>query len=573
MTRLVNDPQAFADEALSGYVASNEYYVRKVHGGVVRSTRSSRGEVAVVVGGGTGHYPAFAGWVGPGFAHGAACGNIFASPSASQVASVARHADNGGGVIFGFGNYTGDKLHFGLAAEQLRNEGMDVRILTVTDDVASGPADSKSQRRGIAGGLVVLKIMCAAAEAGLDIDEVERIGRKANSATASLGIAFSGCTLPGADAPLFTVADGTMAVGMGIHGERGISKSRLENATGVANVLLDGVFGDSPWKPGEKLALVLNGLGTIKYEELFVVYNIVHQKLDALKLKPLNPLVGEYVTSLDMGGLSLTATHLDEELAQYWMSPCDTPSFKFGPSVPKRELRPVESFELPRRTFAAASPESRRLAQLAVAGLALVKETVVRHADYLGDIDAVAGDGDHGIGMVRGVTAALEAARGVHEDGAGMQDVLSAAADAWAEHAGGTSGALWGAGLSAMAREFGNDGGMTDQKAVEAAQAFVDSVMKVGGAGVGDKTMVDSAVPFARELKKGIATSKSLCDALCAAALVAKASAENTAAFAARLGRARAHGGQSIGTPDAGAVSFALIVGALADSVSGKAVH
>jgi dihydroxyacetone kinase len=567
MTRLVNNPEDFADQALDGYVASNPYYVRKVHGGVVRATRSPKGQVAIVVGGGTGHYPAFAGWVGPGFAHGAACGNIFASPSASQVASVARHADNGGGVIFGFGNYTGDMLHFGLAAEQLRNEGIDVRIVAVTDDVASGPPDRQSQRRGIAGNLVVLKAMCAAAEAGLPIDEVERVGRKANAATSSLGIAFSGCTLPGAHAPLFTVADKIMAVGMGIHGERGISESPLENAASVAAVLLDAVFGDSPWKPGERLALVLNGLGTIKYEELFVVYDSIQKRIDELKLEPVNPQVGEFVTSLDMGGLSLTATHLDAELEQYWSAPCDTPSFKVGPCVPRRELKSVESFSLPQRAFSVASDESRRCARAAAAGLALVRQVVVDHADYLGEIDAVAGDGDHGIGMVRGVTAALQAAQEACDKGAGAQDVLSVAADAWAEHAGGTSGALWGAGLSAMARTVGNDDFVNSRVAVAAARAFVDSVAKVGGARVGDKTMIDAAAPFVTELEKQVAASAGLAAALSAAARVARQAAEDTTTFAANLGRARAHGDQSIGTPDAGAVSFALIVAVLAEGL------
>src|SRR4051812_41203812 len=227
MTRLVNDPGDFAEDMLNGFAAANARYAQKVHGGVVRSTESPRGQVALVLGGGGGHYPAFAGWVGPGMGHGAACGNVFASPSASQVHSVARASDNGGGVVLGFGNYSGDVLHFGQAAQRLRAGGIDARAVGVCDDIASAAPDKADQRRGIAGNLIVFKIAGAAAEAGLDLDGVERVARRANDATRSLGVAFGGCTLPGADEPLFTVPAASMATGLGIHGEPGIAESRL----------------------------------------------------------------------------------------------------------------------------------------------------------------------------------------------------------------------------------------------------------------------------------------------------------------------------------------------------------
>src|SRR5664280_2339262 len=223
MTHLVNNAEDFADQALDGLVAAHSGYVRKVHGGVVRATQTEPGQVAVVIGGGTGHYPAFAGWVGPGLAHGSACGNIFASPSASQVYSVLKAANRGGGILLSFGNYTGDVLHFGQAAERVRAEGIDVRILPVTDDVASAPRAERDRRRGIAGDLAVFKVAGAAAEEGMSLDDVERVAQRANDRTRTMGVAFSGCTLPGADHPLFTVPDGKMSVGLGIHGEPGIA--------------------------------------------------------------------------------------------------------------------------------------------------------------------------------------------------------------------------------------------------------------------------------------------------------------------------------------------------------------
>src|SRR5699024_6236441 len=219
MTYLFNDPADFATDAVAGLAAAHPEHVAVVHGGVVRATETPTGQPARVIGGGSGHYPAVAGRVGPGMGHGAPCGNIFSSPSASQVYSVARNAEAGGGVILGFGNYAGDVLHFGAAAEKLRAEGVDVRIIKVSDDIVSNSPENHRDRRGIAGDLPVFKIAGAAIEAGADLDEAERIAWKANDATRSFGVAFDGPTLPGADEALFHVEDGQMGVGLGIHGE------------------------------------------------------------------------------------------------------------------------------------------------------------------------------------------------------------------------------------------------------------------------------------------------------------------------------------------------------------------
>ncbi|WP_205857332.1 dihydroxyacetone kinase family protein, partial [Phytoactinopolyspora endophytica] len=365
MTRLSNDARNFCDEALAGFASANSSYVQRVHGGVVRTDRSAHGEVSVVLGGGSGHYPAFAGWVGPGMAHGAACGNIFASPSASQIYSVARSADNGGGVIFGFGNYAGDVLHFGQAAERLRAEGIDVRTVTATDDVASGPPDRALDRRGIAGDLLVFKIMGAAAAEGQTLDEVERLARRANDRTRSLGVAFSGCTLPGADHPLFAVPDGGMGVGLGIHGEPGIETRPRGSAADIADVLVDGVLAEEPERGEDgyvgRVAVLLNGLGASKYEELFVVYSRVADRLGEAGLQIVDPEVGEHVTSLDMAGLSLTVTFLDDELERLWTAPVDTPAFRRDAARRNAPPRPVVDVT-GQETIREGSAESRTLA-------------------------------------------------------------------------------------------------------------------------------------------------------------------------------------------------------------------
>ena len=208
MTKLFNDPARFTEDMLAGFLDANSRYVAGVPGGVVRAHQTAPGKVAVVIGGGSGHYPAFCGTVGPGFADGAVVGNIFTSPSAEEAASVARAAHGDAGVLLTTGNYAGDVMNFGLAVTQLRSEGIDAQYFAVTDDIASAPKGEETKRRGIAGDFTVFKCASAAAEDGLDLAGVVRVAEAANAATRTLGVAFDGCTLPGADEPLFTVARG-----------------------------------------------------------------------------------------------------------------------------------------------------------------------------------------------------------------------------------------------------------------------------------------------------------------------------------------------------------------------------
>jgi dihydroxyacetone kinase len=574
MTRLLNAPNDFPAHALHGFALANMRYVQQVHGGVVRSTESPEGQVSVVLGGGSGHYPAFAGWVGPGMAHGVVCGNIFASPSASQVYSVVRAADNAGGVLLGFGNYAGDLLHFGQAAERLRSEGVDVRIVAVTDDIASDTAANALSRRGIAGDLLVFKIAGAAAEAGCDLDEVERVARKANARTRSLGIAFGGCTLPGADRALFDVPDATMAIGLGIHGEPGISVAPLGTADDVADALLDGILTEAPERGADgyegRVAVLLNGLGATKYEELFVVYARIADRLALLGLTVVEPEVGEQVTSLDMEGLSLTLTFLDPELERYWTAPVDTPAFRRGASShrPSRVERADVADVAEQMVIVPGSPESQKLAARLTVAIDAMVMCASENEQRLGDLDAVAGDGDHGQGMVLGTSGAARAAKVARAVGAGAQTLLVRAGGAWSESAGGTSGALWGSALTAMGNALSDTAGANPDQLVAAVRAGTDAIVRLGGATPGDKTMVDALVPFIDTLTNSRAGGASLPEAWAAASAAAALAAEATALIMAKRGRARTHGEHSVGHPDPGATSFALLMSAVAPTLS-----
>ncbi len=558
MTCIHDDPEVFATTAMAGFSSIYARTVRAVTGGVVRSTATPAGKVAVVVGGGSGHYPAFAGFVGPGFADAAVAGDVFASPSAHSVAHVSRLAHRGGGILLGFGNYAGDVMNFGLAAERLMSEGIDVRILPVTDDVASGPAGQPKLRRGVAGDLVVFKIAGAAAEAGLGLDDVERVAISANASTITFGVAFTGCTLPGATQPLFTVPAQRMGIGLGIHGEPGISEDDILSATRLAALLVDRLLSEKPATASGRVAVVLNGLGCTKYEELFVLWVSVEAALKKAGLTLVQPEVGEFVTSLDMAGCSLTLTWLDEELEKFWCAPADTPVLRRGEIIATEPAPALSEEQEGPAVFGVASAASRANGKC-IAGLIENIAKALRGAEEeLGNIDALAGDGDHGMGMTRGSAAAAEAAAKAVAAGAGAASVLAMAGDAWADRAGGTSGALWGLALRTWSSALSDEAEITPDAVARGARAGLDAVMRLGRAKVGDKTLVDSFDPFVSVLNTTVGKGQPLAAAWNEAARAATAAADATAQLAPKIGRARSHTARSLGHPDAGAISLAL---------------
>lgn len=567
MTVIHNDPADFADDQFAGFLDLYSDRLTGVAGGVV-AHRSTDSLVAVVVGGGSGHYPAFCGLVGPGFATGAVVGNIFTSPSATQVYSVARAADQGRGVILAFGNYAGDVINFGIAANRLRTEGIDTRIVIVTDDVAS--AADEPARRGIAGDFTVFKALGAAAAAGMDLDDVERVGRAANAATRSMGVAFSGCTLPGATAPLFTVPPGQMGVGLGIHGEPGIRDSPLLSARELAALLVEPLLSSAPETKTRRVAPLLNGLGATKYEELFLLWGEVAPLLRAAGLSLVEPEVGEMVTSLDMGGCSLTLMWLDDELEQMWSADAYAPAYR----KVHHALAGLHAAEVGLARDETIAPPSSSAAGVALApliadALATLTKTVSANEAELGRIDAVAGDGDHGRGMVRGATAAMRSIESSDTREAGPAWMLIRAGRAWGAEAGGTSGVLWGAGLESAGRAIGDDrDAYTAEDAVFAARAFGEAIIELGHAGPGDKTIIDALLPFTTTLDSQVRSGRPLAEAWQAAASVATDAANSTAFLRPRRGRALPLADKSVGTADPGAVSFGLIVTAIGNSLA-----
>jgi dihydroxyacetone kinase len=565
MSYLPTEPEDFASKAIDGFVAAHPRHVRRIDGGVIRLAPIPSGQVGVVVGGGSGHYPAFAGLVGRGLAAGAVCGNIFASPSAGQVLRVGSAVERGAGLLLSFGNYAGDVLHFTLGAERLRRQGVDVRIVTVTDDIASAPIDQPELRRGIAGGLVVYKVAGAAAEAGLSLDEVERLARKANCRIRSLGVAFSGCTLPGASQPLFEVPSGRMAIGMGLHGEPGLSEGPLTDADSLAALLVERLLAERPADVPEdqqRLVVLLNGLGSFKYEELFVLFGAVNQELLARGVVLADCECGELVTSLDMAGVSLSLCWLDAELEGFWSAPADSAAYRRGALGPIPAADPVAELESKQQTTVSKtatqdSPEFTAAQNALLGRFEAVEKTLEQRVEELGALDAVAGDGDHGLGMLRGIRGARQSAIHACTRSCSTGEVLMEAGEAWSDHGGGTSGALWGGALLAAGNSLAKSSEIGATEIAAAFDAALQAVVGVGKAAPGDKTMVDALQPYCLQLRSELQEGVALEQALQSSAETCLLAAKATAEMLPKLGRARPHGSRSLGHPDPGAMSLA----------------
>lgn len=567
MTHVFNDPAVFTEESLEGLVSVHSNLLRQVVGGVVSRASQKDGKVAVVVGGGSGHYPMFAGHVGQGLADGAVVGNIFTSPSAQYAYSVGKHADRGAGVVFCYGNYAGDVMNFGIAVERLRAEGIPATSVVVTDDVFAAPKGEEHKRRGLAGDFVVLRALAGAAAAGKSFEEVVAAGERANARTRTVGVAFDGCTFPGADHKLFEVPRGVMSIGLGVHGEPGLEDIPAVPSKELAKILFDHIVADAPEGAGDRVAVIVNGLGATKYEELFVLWRDLLPLFEQAGLTPVEPEVGEIITSLDMAGLSLTLCWLDEELESYWTAPAYGPGYRKGSVALSLAGEGAADEELETGpVIPEAAEASRALAPLAATALAAALAAVREAEERLAEVDAVAGDGDHGRGMVRGLEAAEAAARQALEAGAGLGTTLALAGDAWAEHAGGSSGVLWGAALRALGVRLGDGAVPGASDVAAAAEAFAEAVRSLGRVQLGDKTMYDAMAPAVAAFVEA-APAGDLRAAAELAAATAAAAAEETKNLRPKVGRARPLAERSLGHPDPGALSFSIIARAVADSL------
>jgi dihydroxyacetone kinase len=328
MKKLINDPFDFVEEMIDGFCSAHDDLVKRVgRRAIARIDAPIMGKVGVVVGGGSGHLPLYTAFVGKGGADAAPAGNIFASPPAKPILEATRAANGGRGVMYFYGNYAGDVLNFDRAAAMAEAEGIHVVTVLGTDDVASAPPSEIENRRGIAGAFLVVKVACAKAETMTDLDAVVAATRKANSNTRTMGVALSACTVPANGKPTFALGDDEMEIGLGIHGEPGMRRAKIEPVDKIVDEMVEKILADMDYA-GSDVAVLVDGLGATPYEELYVMYRRVKQILDARKISIRHKFVGEFVTSLEMAGASVSLMRLDTELHDMLAMPMRTPMIK-----------------------------------------------------------------------------------------------------------------------------------------------------------------------------------------------------------------------------------------------------
>ncbi|MDF2958489.1 MAG: PTS-dependent dihydroxyacetone kinase, dihydroxyacetone-binding subunit DhaK [Paenibacillus sp.] len=330
MKKIINAPNSVVDEMIEGFAAAYPNYVRILpqnKRSVVSIETVRRGKVGIVTGGGSGHEPAFIGLIGKGMVDGAAVGNVFASPPPDPILEVTRAVHGGAGVLYLYLNYAGDCMNFDMAVELAGLEDIRVETVRITDDVASAAKDAAERRRGIAGSFLVYKAAGAAADQGFELNEVARLAAKANENVRTMGVALSPCYVPQTGEPSFVLGDDEMEIGLGIHGEPGVQRGKLGTADEISEVLFNQIAADMPLTKGDRVAVLVNGLGATPSMQLFIVYRNIAKLLENRGVQVHRSFVGEFMTSLEMGGCSVSIMKLDEELAELMDYQADSAMF------------------------------------------------------------------------------------------------------------------------------------------------------------------------------------------------------------------------------------------------------
>lgn len=561
MKKLVNDPRRVVREMLEGLC--------DLHPGlalldsedvVIRADLPAPAArpVAVLSGGGSGHEPAHAGYVGPGLLAGAIAGDVFTSPSVDAVLAAIRAAAGPAGALLIVKNYTGDRLNFGLAAELARAEGIPAEVVLVADDVALRDTVSPDRRRGIAGTVLVHKVAGAAAAAGRPLTQVAQAARDAAAALGSMGVALGACTVPAAGRPGFELGAEEIEIGLGIHGEQGVQRGALQPADALVERLLGTILTDRGLTAGDRVALLVNGLGGTPPMELAIVARRAFALLRERGLVVERAWSGEFLTALEMPGCSLSLLKLDDERLALLDAPAAAPAWPGGGAVgPARILVPAPAATGSARAVAPGPfAPALKAAALAVAGALDAEEA------SLTELDAKAGDGDLGISMARGAAAIRALPDSAWAD---PPTALTELGGALRRAIAGSSGPFYATALLRAARALPATPSPADWAA--AFQAGVEAIAELGGAKPGDRTMLDALVPAAAAFAAAIGRKEAPMAALAAAVAAAEAGAAATAAMHPRLGRASYLGDRALGNPDAGASAVVVWLRGLARSL------
>ena len=546
--------KTFVPDALRGLIASTDDIAWNPDPGYLTRARPlPRGRVALVSGGGSGHEPMHAGFIGDGMLTAVCPGVVFSSPNALQIHEGSKAADAGGGVLHIVKNYTGDVMNFGIARELLREDKIDTDVVLVDDDVATERADGSGPgRRGTAATIVVEKVCGASAARGDDLAEVTRIGQHVAHSARSMAVALRPCTLPGADEPSFDLPAGQMELGIGIHGERGTERVDALPAPELVRRLTDPIIKSLSLAEGDRVIAVVNGLGATHPLELQLLFAELGDYLDEQGIHIERTLIGTFVTALNMAGASITLVRTDKEILELWDAPTKAPAW---PNAIAREYTGMGTRESFGPTF---TPDTSRTAESSFVGswIADWAEKVLDQEPALTDLDRRAGDGDFGTNMVAALDQLdISAIRDTYS----TATIFDAVSQAYLGHSGGTSGALFGIWFRHFFRVAADsaDSELDLGAIAAAARAGLDNITSLGGARVGDKTMVDAIVPAVESLEQSVSSEADRDAALASAAEAAAAGAESTETMLANRGRASYVGEAARGVVDPGALLIA----------------
>ncbi len=593
MQRILNDPDNIVDEMLEGFLkAHSDLTERGSSPRVVKVKHMPAGKVGVVTGGGSGHKPAFIGYVGTNLCDAAAVDEICTSPTAAAFLAAMRDTDQGNGVACLYGNYSGDNMNVKMAVNMAAKEGITVKTVVANDDVASAPKDQREKRRGVAGEVLMWKAGGAKAALGGTLDEVIAVAQKAINNTRSVGIGLSPCTLPAVGHPNFEIKPGTMEVGIGHHGEPGIAVTGLESAAKMAQRMVDVVVPDYPFTAGDEVVALVSGLGATPVMELYVLYNEIEKILTGMGIKIYRSYVGNYFTSLEMMGATLTLMKVDDELKELIDLPCDSMGLKQAGDLhvtmagAAGATEKVSSETGDEKCGAQTESEgscSGTEEEGAPAGnmsgpedgdgfrnadgkpilMAMVR-AIQANKDYLAEVDGLIGDGDHGMNMNKGFT--------LFEKRFGDRDFsftegLDRLGDILFSEIGGSMGPIYGTVLKEMADTGKGYGRIGRNTFTDMLAAGLIGLQQIVQAQVGDKTLVDTLSPALDALKKSCEEDVSFGDALESMKAAAAAGRDSTKDLVARFGRSSRLGERSRGVLDAGATSCCIILTAMADAI------
>ncbi|MFD9905764.1 dihydroxyacetone kinase family protein [Streptomyces sp. NPDC059063] len=526
--------------------------------------------VGLVSGGGSGHEPLHTGLLGRGGLDAVCPGEVFASPHNRQIYEASAAAAKSAGVLLIVKNYTGDVINFQIAAERLRHDGIPVATVLVDDDLATDGADSATGRRGTAATVVVEKLLGAAADRGASLEELQELGTRVVAQSRSVAVAARAQTSPTTAAPAFTLEPGVLDYGVGIHGERGTRTIARPSVDDLVRRMTDDLLDALPAGSEDVLALV-NGLGATTELELHAISALLHDRLLERGLRPAVTVAGTYTAALDMAGFSLTLTRLDEGWVDLWTAPTETPLMlpRTVRAADAEAAAPASASTAPATPTASTAAAPAETARTTGSRIVLDRyaEVVAQVRDNLTKLDQLVGDGDFGDNLTGGVRRAVRIADETGSEG------TAALADAFLNDVGGTSGPLFGLLFKDLASAEPGDGQAPSVAALaEAAAAASAAIHRVGGARVGDCTLVDALVPAAESLAasaKGEPTGEGDAESaeapLTTAAQAAIRGALSTASLRPRRGRASYVGDHALGVPDPGALAVALLFTSLAD--------